>query len=310
MRPGWNWRRRAIWSPRSACPRAFKEYAGTSVVTDIIVLRKRETPNANPGAEAWVDTIEVPTPSGTDVRINRFYAENPDNILGRLDHGHGTTSFRPGMIVTREDGFFDRLNDLRHRVPAGTFQPVRRGNEPRLIANLTSDRQGSIVRQDGGLHIVQGERLAALEDVAKYRVKDAATTAAREDQIGRLVDMRRAYGALIDAERNGGDAEAARAALKRQYGAFTKAHGKISESFGIGLMRKVKDPFAPALLSLERKDGKPAAILSQSTMRARPGLANPTVADAYALNRNQTTALDMDAIASAAGWGWRTPPAS
>lgn len=281
---------------------AFDKYAGTAVVTDILIFKKRADTNADAASAPWIDTMDYAAPNGT-IHVNRYFIENPDAVLGRLDYGSGSTYGRAAMIVHREPSFIDKLNELRQLVPSKVFDPIKRGVEPRFIKNLTADRQGAITTgPDGnGLYIVQGERLADLRDVAKYEVKDAKQTAAREAEIRGLVDMRRAYGALIDAERIGDDAEKPRAELKRQYEAFRKANGPIKDSFGIGVMKRVKDSFAPALLSLERPDGTPAAILSRSTMRGAPALESVSVADAYALNRNQTTALDMEAVAEAAG---------
>lgn len=83
---------------------AFKEYAGTDVVTDIIILRKRPEKLATvPTDSGWINLQEVSTPSGTPVKINEYYANNPQHILGTLDYGHGTTTFKAGMIVNRPE---------------------------------------------------------------------------------------------------------------------------------------------------------------------------------------------------------------
>ena len=281
---------------------AFEGYAGTSVVTDIIILKKRAEPNANAADEAWIGTADYAAPAGT-IHVNRYFLENPDNVLGRLDFGSGSTYGRAAMIVHRPADLFERLHAIRTALPSDAFTPISRGNEPRFIQNMTTDRQGSITTGPDGknLYVVQGERLVNLSDVTSYEVKDAKETESREKQIRSLVDMRRAYGALLDAERLGEDAEAPRKRLKALFDAFRKAFGTIADSFGIKVLGKVNDPFAPALRSLERPDGTPATILTRSTMRGAVALENPTVADAYALNRNQTTTLDMEAVAEAAG---------
>lgn len=280
---------------------AFKEYAGTAVVTDIIILKKRAEPNLEAASLPWIETADYAAPNGT-IHVNRHFLENPESVLGTLDFGSGTTYGRAAMIVHRPDDLMNRLMDLRYALPSDAFTPIQRGQEARFKKNMTEDREGAVTisPDDDGLYVVQGERLADLNDLTKYRVKDAKKTAKREAQVRALVKMRKAYGALLDAERLDGDTDAARAALKKQYDAFRKAHGTILGSEGDTILSKVKDPFVASLRSLERRDGTPAAIMSVSTMRRQPTLGNVSVPDAYVLNRNQSTTLDMEAIAASA----------
>lgn len=280
---------------------AFKEYAGTAVVTDIIILKKRAEPNLEAASLPWIETADYAAPNGT-IHVNRHFLENPESVLGTLDFGSGTTYGRAAMIVHRPDDLMNRLMDLRYALPSDAFTPIQRGQEARFKKNMTEDREGAVTisPDDDGLYVVQGERLADLNDLTKYRVKDAKKTAKREAQVRALVKMRKAYGALLDAERLDGDTDAARAALKKQYDAFRKAHGTILGSEGDTILSKVKDPFVASLRSLERRDGTPAAIMSVSTMRRQPTLGTVSVPDAYVLNRNQSTTLDMEAIAASA----------
>lgn len=59
---------------------AFRANAGTDVVTDIIFLQKRREGEAADANASWLDTegrLEG------DIRVNRYFAENPSHILGR-----------------------------------------------------------------------------------------------------------------------------------------------------------------------------------------------------------------------------------
>lgn len=279
---------------------AFEKYAGTSVVTDIIVLKKREKELPTPTG-GWLEAVEVETPTG-EVRVNEYYRNNPGRILGTLGFGHGTTSGRPGMIVTRGDDFMAQLTALSSQLPEGTYEPVRRGKEPRFIANNSKDRDGSVTVKDGTLYVVQGDRLAVLEDVARYKVKSARDTAIREAQIGELVDLRRSYGRLIDAERDADPAtESLRNTLRLQYEAFRNAHGPVINSVGLKLLRDVRDPFAPVLEALETTEGKPSRIMREPTTRGRKRLAQPSIREAFVMARNESTDLNMARVAEASG---------
>jgi len=60
---------------------AFEDNAGTSVVTDVIFLRKREL-GAEPAGQKWLDVATIETPDGAVV-VNEYYAANPEMVLGQ-----------------------------------------------------------------------------------------------------------------------------------------------------------------------------------------------------------------------------------
>lgn len=285
---------------------AFEAYAGTKVVTDIIILRKRPEPIANVDAEGWVETVEMPTRAGTPVRVNAYYQANPQNVVGTIDYGHGTTTFRPGLIVHRPADMEAQLRRIVDMVPEGALLPATRPDAVSYIANHTSDREGALTRTDNALFIVRGEHLAPANEVVKYQVKSEKETAAREAQLDALIDMRRTYGQLIEAERGtaGVDPEPIRKGLRKAYQDFTKAHGPLTESFGLKYLSRIDDPFFYSLAALEiEQDGKyrPADILSRSTMRAPTRIENPSIRDAFVLARNRYTNPSAEQIAEFAG---------
>ena len=279
---------------------AFKEFAGTSVVTDIVILKKRPVELAlAPDDTNWLKSVEVDTPSGNKVWINEYFASNPNNVLGTTDFGSGMTRGRAGMIVTRPENMAERLKDAVSLVPENIYEADPVAEKISFITNHTSDREGSLTTQDGKLYVVRGEHLAPAHEVDKYAVKDAKKTAVREAQLSHLIDMRKKYGALIQAERTGQDAEAARAALKESFDAFGRDHGPIGDSFGLSYLDKIDDPFYPALASLEI-NGKPAAILTRSTMRGEANFENPSVIDSFVLARNKSILPSLDDVAAIA----------
>jgi N12 class adenine-specific DNA methylase len=235
--------------------------------------------------------------------VNEYFINNPANILGQLDFGTGSTYGRPSMIVHRPDDLAERLADLPKRVPADGYQPIRRGSEPRFKTNNTKDRQQSITTDENGdLYLVQGERLVKLEDVLDYRVKDAKKTEQRRQQLSDMVGLRRGYGALIDAERDGAEnVEALRKDLRQKYEAFRKAHGQIIDSDGLAIMRRVGDPSHSMLAALETSDGKPSRILTESTVRSKKKLDQPTVRDAFVVQRNESMHVDLARVAEMSG---------
>lgn len=282
---------------------AFQGYAGTKVVTDIIILRKRDKPKELVSDEGWINSEAVDFKLGT-AHYNEYYLKHPDHILGDVDFGHGTTFRRMGLIVNPRGDMQAALDKAVSKVPIDAYQVQGKVDHINYVANYTDDRQNSLTKTKDGLHIVRGEYLAPAHEVAEYRIKDKNKTAKRVAELESLITMRGAYGALIDAERNGeADVEAKRAALRKLYRAFVKTSGALSDSYGLNYLRKVEDPFYPALAALENnQNGKvvPAGILSASTMRGKPSLDNPSVADAFVLARSSEVNPSMQAVAKLA----------
>lgn len=284
---------------------AFEDYAGTNVVTDIIILRKREEALGNSAGEGWIKSVPYKTPQGEEVSVNEYYLTHPDHVIGTIEYGHGTTFRRPGLIVTRPADVAGELRRVTGLVPEDAYKPeARAARQISYITNHTADREGALVKTDQGLFIVRGEHLAPAADVAKYEVKDAKATAERVAQLEHLIDMRKAYAALIAAERAAdGKPEPARAALRKLYEDFTKAYGPLSQSYGLNYLSKIDDPFYPSLAALEQRSDqgyRPATILRESTVRAARKIDNPTVADAFVLARSQSINPTLDQIAAIA----------
>ena len=284
----------------------FEKYAGTSVVTDILIFKKRPAPLADPSGEGWMTVSEREMKNGT-INTNEYWAAHPDNILGEMDFGHGTTRGRAGMIVDRPENLSELLANLVNKVPKGIYN--ERSQTQKVISyitNNTRDRQQSVtIGEDGKLFVVQGEYLAPLEEVKPYAVKSAKETRTRAGQITALVEMRKAYGDLIDAERSGENADALRKVLSDRYEAFLKAHGNINGSVGLDILRRVGDPFYSSLAALEvpTPDGgyRPATILSESTVRGQSSIENPSIQDAYVLARNESMYINLDRVATLTG---------
>lgn len=288
---------------------AFEEFAGTKVVTDIIILRKRAEPAGVVAGEGWIKVKPHDTKEGTQVDVNEYYHAHPDHVIGEIDFGHGTTTFRPGLIVHRPENMMEQLRRIVDMVPEGAYRKDARGQQISYITNHTSDRTNSLVKTDDGLFVVRGEYLAPANEVQKYTLKSETATAEREAQLSKLIDMRRMYGELIEAERGTGDATAQRKALRAAFDAFKKEHGDYSGSFGLKYLRQIDDPFYPALAALEfaatddkgKVTYKPAAILSGSTTRGAKTMANPSIADAFVLARNESVNPSPEQIAAIAG---------
>ena len=284
---------------------AFQRYAGTKVVADLIVLRKRRAGEENKSPK-WFNIVEVDTPSGTAVDVNEYWTLHPENILGTLNYGHGTTTGRPGMIVDKGDDLMERLRAAVDSVPEDIVNSETVTEATKTLANDTVNRQGTVVAKDGDLWVVQGEHLVQLQTISKWKKANEKpeTWEMRRKEIESLINVRNALSDVMDAQRKLIDSAPHRKSLNSAYDAHVAAHGPISSSKVIGVLSKAGDPLAKAVAQLESKtpDGKfeKRPIFSRDTTRSRMLTKDLSTGDAFAVQRNESLRFDADRIAELA----------
>lgn len=237
---------------------AFKENANTEVVTDIIFLQKLtegEAPDLS-----WVETVDralgdaPATEDGRAIRINRYFAENPDRILGRetVESNQYTSA---AYTVEAEEGWEARLPELvRQTLPQGVY---RAGIAPEILQKWVDadtimpdyTKVGAyFVGPDGEVY----QRLSDQFDKPRALRVEFQTSAATERAKG-MIGVRDALRSLMRRElamdSNELELMQLRATLNRTYDGFVKRHGYINS---LGNRRAfAEDPDLPLLESLE-----------------------------------------------------------
>ncbi|WP_344252481.1 methyltransferase domain-containing protein [Pseudonocardia hydrocarbonoxydans] len=276
----------AIRLPSDAHQRA----AGTTVVTDLLLLRRREP--GRPGNGEWWEQVKpldverapvtgahdaagtVLAPDGV-VEVNRWFHDHPDMVLGTMRLGRGAhredelmvLSGRPITVTlsTALDSVTARARTagLVLTPPPTDARTARKQDDEALLVG----REGLIeTTDDGGFtRVVNGVRIP-------HRVP-----ASQAMELRALLGLRDTTVALLDAESTTGEdtAEIARlrAGLGQQYRAYTQRWGPIKRctwrrtgredpDTGEERMARVRpaqggfrhDPFAPLVRALERYD--------------------------------------------------------
>jgi hypothetical protein len=206
---------------------AFEKYAGTKVVTDVLVLQKRDEPLQSVEGEMWINTRTNKTRAG-DFNANVYWDTNPTHILGEMRFGSGTTQGRSGMVVDRPADYADMLAVIEKALPANIVTEPTRQEEAQVFQNRdTRADQNSVLWNDGepgtpaGFYVVQGEQLIPLGSKFKWEMKDTKKTDKRRAQLKSLVEIRDGMIALLDSQRKmGSDSGSIRAELKDKYDAF------------------------------------------------------------------------------------------
>lgn len=220
----------AIRLPADAHQRA----AGTRVITDILVLRRR-LPGQAPAGQSWKTTVDLAEQDlnvDAPVWVNQYFLDNPDHVLGTLGVRRGR--FGPELTVDsspsgqplgeRVRQAFTaiaeraRSQDLLAVPPAPDTSPLRlvpvgRNHLPDGLLQIAED--GSITRLDRGLP-------------RPYEVKPAKDRV----ELKALIRLRDTYMDLLDAEEASAEdtdtIRRLRASLNQQYDAYVSRYGPIN----------------------------------------------------------------------------------
>lgn len=274
----------AIRLPESA----FKKSAGTEVVTDILVFKKRETAKftaphkwklmakasedmLRPGQNLSVYSNYQRRYVDRECLVNEWYVAHPHMVLGELVLGSG--QFGRDIVKTvfqgNERAFEQRLQEAVQCMPEGIYEAQREDAEQQKSLLLQSVRATSKVKP--GAFVLNQDRICIAENDFKWiDVDDAFTGKARERVIG-LIGIKEVARKLIQAQvSSNDDAEfkAHQLQLNIRYDAFVAKYGNVADTANTRVFRS--DPDCPLVLSLEQYDEdtetyKKADIFSRRT---------------------------------------------
>ncbi|AEZ50893.1 multidomain (soluble lytic transglycosylase/helicase/methylase) protein [Burkholderia phage DC1] len=130
---------------------AFKDNAGTEVVTDVLFLQKRGPGVADNGVK-WLGTAEVQTPQGP-AQINEYFAAHPEMVLGA--HALTGSMYRaneytvvPEPGVDMDAAFAKAIANL----PEGVYQPGAQNPAASKAVALERDFNPTH-KKEGGLYV-------------------------------------------------------------------------------------------------------------------------------------------------------------
>lgn len=299
---------------------AFDKYAGTNVVTDILIFKKIDKPRTGVRELEWVNSSKYQTTfrgQQETYYYNDYFKNHPENVLGIMEFGHGTTTGRPGLTVKRLDDFGERLKEIPNEVPKNIFEADKAQDNIQYISNHKGGEQGSVTAEGGKLYTVYGDQLKPLADTKKYSVKSDKQTAQRIQEINDWIKLRDTLGALYDAERtDAANMEELRAELNKVFDDYCAKYVKqgkwerkgkdeqppFRQSYVNKYMKSIEEPSAARVMALVDDNGNKTAIFSKRSVRgSNTDIKNPTISQALIMQRNENVSnLDIDRIAELA----------
>lgn len=282
---------------------AFSGNAGTQVVTDILILKKR-APNTEYAGEAFLEapyrSIEN---SWQGANVNEYFDNHPEMVLGTAEIARGmyaNTSLTYSPLTDKgplgdqiREAFKNitgKMDYIAQATPEKSNFAVERANKKTKQLGLEVKEDGKVYRNvDGKLEVVSNDKATA-------------------ERVAGLLGIRDAYKTLVNYLQQGQDAEfikKARNELNKAYDDFVKKYGLINSPKNKSAI--ADDPDSFSLLSLEnydatKKTATKADIFTKDTITANKTITHvDDVATGVIVSINRTGGIDTSLIAKITG---------
>ncbi|MVA27882.1 helicase-related protein, partial [Agrobacterium vitis] len=306
---------------------SFRADAGTDVVVDILFFRKRRA-DEPAGDSSWLDLADAKAAGeGDSARINRWFADHSDMVLGR----HAITSGPFGETYTClpiGDDLETNLNAAISQLPAGVYDGEPSAIDFALedeVAEAMAERPDDPKVREGSYFIGKATALMQVVDgvavpveVRKGRSTDGIF-AKHALIIRKLIPIRDAVRLILKLQERDQPWTQAQVALRIAWSSFMREFGPInftsvstSEDPETGEVREVhrRPNLAPFLddpdcwlvasiedYDLETNTAKPGPIFTERVIAPPPAPIITSALDALAVVLNDRGRVDPDHIA-------------
>ena len=280
---------------------AFKGNAGTEVVTDILILKKREA-NTN---YAGVDFLEAPYQSISGWRganVNTYFQEHPEMVLGApsmegsMYRGDSLTY----KAFTDRGSLADQIREAFSHIEGKMDYPAKTSPERANFAVERADKKtkkNGLVAKNGKIYKNENGQLIE-QNVAKG-------VAERITGLLEIRDAARELHTYLQQGLKESEIKKARTKLNGLYDAFVKKHGFLNAPANRSAISDDPDKFS--ILALENwnpetKTATKADIFSKNTIAPnRTVTSAKDVAEGLIVSRNETGGVDTALIARLTG---------
>lgn len=282
---------------------AFKSNAGTEVVTDILVLKKRAA-NTPYGGEDFLEApwTRLQNESYNGAYINSYFEAHPEMVLGTATMDGGM--YRGGSLTYKAlegkgslgDQIREAFKSIKGKMEYPATQSRERTNFAVERANKKTKENGLVVK-DGKVYQNRGGEL-----IEQSVAKGAA------ERITGMLEIRDAAKELMTYQQQGlkdSEIKKARTKLNKAYDAFVKKYGYINTQSNRNAIKD--DPDKCSIFALENwdpdtKKATKADIFSKNTIAPnRTVTSAKDVAEGLIVSVNQTGGVDTALIARLTG---------
>jgi N12 class adenine-specific DNA methylase len=309
---------------------AFKENAGTEVTTDIIFLRKR-LPGESAKDDSWVETGMIQSENGEEIRVNRYFVDHPEMMLGKMSMSGSMYSGREATLESDGRELGEALQDAIKRLPEGVLSapkgrcsacgsfldkdgncnnprcPRNRPLETRRILPEEGLTEGQYVARPEGVYRLENGELVPHEKNGQM-TKDGqeALEVRRIRGLVALNQVARRVLKLNVEQAEDADLSAAQAELNQVYDDFVKTYGPVNSRANQRALSG--DPNLPFLMALEKDyDAEKNTASKEAIFEKRVISVNKTVEkvdsaqDALRVALNESGMINWERMAELTG---------
>ena len=282
---------------------AFKGNAGTEVVTDILILKKRAA-NTNYAGEDFLEAPYTRPIEGNwnGAYINDYFNNHPEMVLGTPSM-EGSMYRGASLTYKALEGkgsLADQIRAAFQNIQAKMDYPVQASPEK---TNFAVERAGKKAKNNS--LIVKDGKVYQNKDGELVEMKTAKGAAER---IAGMLEIRDAAKVLQTAQQQGqkeSEIRKARTALNKAYDAFVKKYGFLNTQANRNAIKDDPDKFSIFALenyNPETKQATKADIFFKNTIAPnRTVTAAKDVAEGLIVSVNQTGGVDAALIAKLTG---------
>lgn len=278
---------------------AFKEVAGTEVISDIIILKKRESGTDYAG-ESFLSSAQTDIGGAGFVKTNEYFRTHPEMLLGiaslegKSEYGKALTYHPlPGNLDTQIKRAFKKIKGTMDYPSKPSVESVNL----EATKAASENKEGGHVIKDGKIYVSQlgklVERKLSTKDVK--RVTDA-------------LSIRSTARDLLNAQRDGKPApeiSKLRKKLGKDYDAFAKEFGYLNNVKNKRLLHDDPDyAFISALETYDKetKTGSKADIFTTNTVAKRVTTTHvDSASEGLVVSINETGVVDLGMISKLSG---------
>ena len=280
---------------------AFKGNAGTEVVTDILVLKKR-TANTAYAGENFLEAPYKYINGYNGANINSYFDSHPEMVLGTasMDGSMYRGASLTYKALEGKGSLADQIRKAFSNIKGKMDYPAQLSPEK---TNFAVERAGKQTKKDG--YVAKNGKIYQNKD---GELVEQSVTPKVAERIKGMLEIRDAAKALMNAQQQGlkeTEVKKARETLNKLYDAFVKKNGYLNSPSNKTAFNG--DPDRYSLFALEnwnpdKKTATKADIFSKNTIAPnRTVTSAKDVSEGLIVSVNQTGGVDVSLIARLTG---------
>ena len=280
---------------------AFKVNAGTEVVTDILVLKKRAA-NTTYSGENFLESNYKYINGYNGAYINGYFDAHPEMVLGTPSMEGGM--YRSGALTYKalegKGSLADQIREAFSHIEGKMEYPATLSREK---TNFAVERASKGTKKDG--YVAKGDKIYQNKD---GELVEKSVSAKEAERIKGMLEIRDAARELMTYQQQGlkdSEIKKARTKLNKIYDDFVKKNGYLNSPANKNAFKE--DPDCFSLYALEnydpdKKTATKADIFSKNTIAPnRTVTSAKDVAEGLIVSVNQTGGVDTALIARLTG---------